>query len=176
MFGTLDSADIEKILSQNIVGRIGCHANGKTYVVPISYAYDGECVYAHSYEGLKLSMMRKNPAVCFQVDRMEDMADWQSVIAWGTFEELTNEEERNKGLKKLIDRLTPAIASKTVKLSPQWPFPTNDFSSIKGVIFRICLDEKSGRFEGIDSQSFYNNEVGQKNSSAKELIKQPKLI
>jgi len=154
MFGTLDQAQIEKVLSENIIGRIGCHANGKTYVVPISYAFDGRCVYAHAFEGLKIYMMRQNPDVCFEVDKMEDMADWKSVIAWGRFEELTNEEERKEGIQKLIDRVLPYISSETVKLSPQWPFPTNDFSYIKGIVFRICLNEKSGRFEGIDPQSF----------------------
>lgn len=154
MFGTLDSAQIEEVLSKNVVGRIGCHADGKTYVVPISYAYDGKCVYAHTYEGLKLSMMRKNPDVCFQVDQMEDMANWRSVITWGTFEELTKEKERNDGLKKLIERVVPAVASKTVRLGAQWPFPTRDYASINGIVLRICLHEKSGRFEEMDPEIF----------------------
>lgn len=154
MFGKLDNVQIEKVISDNFIGRLGCHAEGKTYVVPISYAYDGKCIYAHTYEGLKISMMRQNPNVCFQVDRMENMASWESVIVWGTFEELTNVEERNVGLQKLIDRVLPKISSETVKLTPQWPFPTDDFSKIKGIVFKICLHEKSGRYEGIDPQTF----------------------
>jgi len=46
------------------------------------------------------------------------MADWKSVIAWGTFEELTNEEKRNEGLKILISRILSTISSETMKLSP----------------------------------------------------------
>ena len=53
----------------------------------------GNILYAHSLEGLKISIMRKNPTVCFQVDTMKDMADWESVLLWGTFEELTNEKD-----------------------------------------------------------------------------------
>jgi hypothetical protein len=153
MFGKLNEVQIDKLLFENFIGRIGCYANGKSYVVPISYAYDGKCIYAHTFEGLKVSMMRENPAVCFQVDRMKDMADWESVIAWGTYEELTNVEERNAGLKLLTNRLLPSIASETVKLSAEWPFPASDLGSIEGIVFRICLDEKSGRYEGMDSQA-----------------------
>jgi nitroimidazol reductase NimA-like FMN-containing flavoprotein (pyridoxamine 5'-phosphate oxidase superfamily) len=95
-------------------------------------------------------MMRKNPKVCFQIDEMENMANWKSVVTWGTYEELKNEEERNEGLEKLISRMLPEISSETVKLSPQWPFPTNDFTKIRGIIFRIRLTEKTGRFEMMD--------------------------
>jgi nitroimidazol reductase NimA-like FMN-containing flavoprotein (pyridoxamine 5'-phosphate oxidase superfamily) len=116
MFGTLNNEEIEQVFYNNIIGRIGCHADGKTYVVPISYAYDGDCIYAHTYEGMKISIMRKNPEVCFQADNMQNMANWQSVIAWGTFEELTDPEK------------------------------------IEGIVFRICIHEKSGKFETMDAQ------------------------
>ena len=82
------------------------------------------------------------------------MADWKSVIAWGTFEELTNEEERDKGLKILISRILPTISSETMKLSPVWPFPTDDYTKIEGIVFRIHLSEKTGRCETPDS-GFY---------------------
>lgn len=152
MFGNLTDEQIENVISDNIIGRIGCHAKGKTYVVPISYAYDGKCIYAHTFEGLKINMMRQNPNVCFQVDRMKNMADWESVIAWGTFEELTDSEERNDGLKKLMHRVLPHIASETVKLSPQWPFPADDLNRIEGIVFKICFNEKTGRYEERSAQ------------------------
>jgi nitroimidazol reductase NimA-like FMN-containing flavoprotein (pyridoxamine 5'-phosphate oxidase superfamily) len=154
MFGELKTVQIEKVIADNIIGRLGCHADGRTYVVPISYAYDGGFIYARTFEGLKISMMRKNPNVCFQIDEMENMANWKSVVAWGTFEELTGEEERNEGLQKLIERILPDISSDTVKLSPQWPFPTDDYTKIEGIVFRIRLTEKSGRFEMIDPEMY----------------------
>jgi nitroimidazol reductase NimA-like FMN-containing flavoprotein (pyridoxamine 5'-phosphate oxidase superfamily) len=154
MFGKLENAQVEKVIADNFIGRLGCHADGKTYVVPISYAYDGGFIYARTFEGLKISMMRKNPNVCFQIDEMENMANWKSVVAWGTFEELTGEEERNEGLQKLIERILPDISSDTVKLSPQWPFPTDDYTKIEGIVFRIRLTEKSGRFEMIDPEMY----------------------
>jgi uncharacterized protein len=152
MFGNLKDEDIEKVIHGNIVGRIGCHSKGKTYVVPISYAYDGAFLYFHTYEGMMINMLRENPEACFQVDIMENMGHWQSVIAWGTFEELTEAGERSVGLEKLTQRIVPHLASETVKLYPQWPFPPDDLKKIKGIVFRIRLSEKSGRFERMDTQ------------------------
>lgn len=150
MFGTLNDSDIENLISTNVVGRLGCHADGETYIVPISYAYDGNYIYGRTFEGKKILMMRKNPNVCFQIDLMKDMADWQSVIAWGTFEELTHETERNEGLKKLISRILPNIASETMKFTSEWPFPTQDYNRIEGIVFRIKITKKSGRFERLE--------------------------
>lgn len=153
MFGTLNDAQIEKMLSENYIGRIGCHANGKTYIVPISYAYYNNCIYAHTFEGLKIEMMRENPNVCFEVENLNDIANWQSVISWGTFKELKTEDERRFGIEKLVNRVLPKISTQTVKLSSQWPFTPDDLTEVDGIIFRILLKEKTGRFEGAASQT-----------------------
>jgi nitroimidazol reductase NimA-like FMN-containing flavoprotein (pyridoxamine 5'-phosphate oxidase superfamily) len=154
MLGELDARQIEEVLRQGAVGRIGCHAGGRTYVVPITYAYDGECVYGHSAEGQKIRMMRANPAVCFEVDQMEDLANWRSVIAQGTFEELRG-AEAEAALHKLTRRLLPLVASET-------SFPAHGFgleapvepgpheaveTRHPAILYRIRLTEKCGRFE-----------------------------
>lgn len=154
MFSTLSENRIKEVISQNIIGRLGCHADGKTYVVPVSYAYDGDSLYVRSFEGMKIEMMRKNPNVCFQLDKMEDMADWESVIIWGTFEELKDVKEREKGLKILLSRILPNIASEMVKLTPEWPFPTTDLRNIEGIVFRIHIKEMTGRCEKLDAEEY----------------------
>jgi nitroimidazol reductase NimA-like FMN-containing flavoprotein (pyridoxamine 5'-phosphate oxidase superfamily) len=84
MLGELDDRQIDHLLRSETVGRIGCHANGQTYIVPLTYVYDGQYLYGHTGAGMKVQMMRANPKVCFEVERMQDMANWQSVIVWGT--------------------------------------------------------------------------------------------
>ncbi|MBL7737406.1 MAG: pyridoxamine 5'-phosphate oxidase family protein [Chitinophagaceae bacterium] len=147
MIGKLTDAEIEETLAKAFVGRIGCHADDLTYVIPVSYAYDGKYIYVRAGEGMKVNMMRKNPKVCFQVDQMENMANWRSVIAWGVFEELSDPELRNHALEQLASRIYPLISSETVHLSREWPFKPADMASIKGVVFRILIDQKTGRFE-----------------------------
>lgn len=148
MFGKLTNSEIEDVLSRQILGRIACHADDITYIVPTSYAYDGEYLYGRTFEGLKIELMRKNPKVCFQTDTMENMANWMSVIAWGEFKELTETGERNSAIEKLLARKIDGIASTTVKLSPLWPFSAKEnIDKIEGIIFSIRLMEKTGRFE-----------------------------
>lgn len=153
MQGELEINEIENLLSNNYIGRIGCSANGKTYVVPISYAYGNHTIYAHTLNGLKVDMMRDNPNVCFQVDKMNGIADWESVITWGIYEEVVNADQRMEALKILSERVLPHIASQTVKLTSEYPFVPKNFEDIGGIVFKINISEKTGRYEKPDSQS-----------------------
>jgi nitroimidazol reductase NimA-like FMN-containing flavoprotein (pyridoxamine 5'-phosphate oxidase superfamily) len=153
MIELLSESEIEELLKHEIVGRIGCHYEDAIYVVPISYAYDGNYVYAHTYEGMKTDMMRKNPAVCFEVDNLKDMANWQSVIAWGTYEELQG-VERSQALRTLLNRPLPIVSSITTHLGENWPFSSESVEKIDGIVFRINLTKKTGRCERAELQHF----------------------
>ncbi|HEV7620160.1 MAG TPA: pyridoxamine 5'-phosphate oxidase family protein [Flavisolibacter sp.] len=148
MIGTMEINKIEEVLKTQIDGHLACHADDRTYLTPVSYAYDGHDVYVHSFEGLKISMMRKNPKVCFQVDHRVNMANWESIITWGLYEEILDKEERIKALQILANRKLPIISSSTTHLTENWPFYSGDLNNIKGIVFRIILTEKTGRFEG----------------------------
>ena len=154
MFGILSPEEIENVLHSQVLGRIGCHAESTTYIVPISYAYDGENIYAHTHEGMKIGIMRKNPQVCFEVENMSNMANWKTIICWGEFEEITGEVDRHNALEKLQDRILPCFPSATTKLSPEWPFRSVNIDNIQGLVFRIRLTKKTGRFENDATPSF----------------------
>jgi len=149
MLGELSSQEIEELLRTEVTGRIGCHADGRTYVVPITYAYQSEFVYCHSPEGLKIRMMRKNPVVCFEVDRVENLGNWRSVIAMGRFEELSGREA--------LDAMDVLIARFMAIERANDPYPSYVFRESEAeppradgreiVLFRIHLAEKTGRFE-----------------------------
>jgi nitroimidazol reductase NimA-like FMN-containing flavoprotein (pyridoxamine 5'-phosphate oxidase superfamily) len=156
MFGTLNKMEIDDLLKKQFIGRIGCHTTQEIYVVPISYAYDGEFIYCHTQEGKKIDIMRQNPAVCFEVDALETMATWKSAIVWGTFEELTNGETRARAVRILLGRVYPFISSKKMQLGEHWPFVPDDLDTIKGIVFRIRVTEKTGRFEVNDEPWYYN--------------------
>ena len=150
MFGNLSEEGVEEVLKHQLLGHIGCHANNMTYVVPICYAYDGKYIYGRTFEGMKITMMRENPKVCFQVEHLESMVNWQSVICWGEFEELTDINKRNKGIEVLQNRVSAVMGDKTLQLSPHWPFSISELDSVIGIIFCISLNEKTGRFENSD--------------------------
>lgn len=146
----LDQSHIELLLETQIVGRLGCYADDKVYVVPISYAYKDNCIYGHTNDGMKLNMVRKNPNVCLEVDDVKSYENWRSVIAWGVFEELSGQAAAN-AINILSDRLAASIAE-----DEEIPTDEVGFDEIqdamkvearKGVIYRIVLKEKSGRYE-----------------------------
>ena len=149
MFGDLGEDAIEVVLKHQLIGQIGCHANDLTYVVPISYAYQDDYIYGYSQEGMKIDMMRTNPKVCFEVHTLENMANWQSVVAWGNFEEISTDPERGEAIKILLHRDLPAIKSEKTYLTAQRPLNPEDIKSedVKGVVFRIKLTKKTGRYE-----------------------------
>lgn len=149
MLGQLTADEIEQLLSSEITGRIGCHADERTYVVPITYAYQSGNVYCHSAEGQKIRMMRKNPDVCFEVDRVEDIGNWKSVVANGRFQELGG-----RGALEAMDVFIARFAaieraqdppSSYVLRASEAESPRADGRPI--VLFRIRLIEKTGRFE-----------------------------
>lgn len=154
MFGELTNTQVEELLHKQILGRIGCHADGVTYIVPISYAYDGRFIYGHTFEGMKMRMMRRNPRICFEVDDTSNMANWQSVIAWGVMEELPEGPTREDAIRKLEKRAMPVQASETAHLSSQWPFPS-EMEEVPGIIFRVALEQKTGRFEKSNDAYFF---------------------
>jgi uncharacterized protein len=129
---------IEQLLRTAIVGRIACCGHGITgdgrpYLVPLAYGYDGDALYAHTGPGRKLDLMRAEPRVTFEVDEAEAPDRWRSVIADGVFEEITDEAERARALRTMYPApgAIPELGAMTV-------------------VFRIRLTAKSGRYETPD--------------------------
>lgn len=110
MFVRLSEEESRRMLSTGRVARLGCIVDGGPYIVPINYYFDEDCIYSHSLPGLKILALRNNPQACVQVDEIENDLCWQSVLAFGHYEEIINPSERSNILNKLLQRfpmLTP---------------------------------------------------------------------
>lgn len=146
MLGELTREECERVLRTEQLGRLGCHASGITYVVPVSYVYNGTHVFALSAEGMKLRMMRENPRVCFEVEAVKAWYNWRTVIAWGTFEELHG-MDAERAYRIVHTRLTPLIEFEC-GAGAGHPSPPG----IRGnqfVLYRIKVHEVTGRFESV---------------------------
>ena len=150
MLGNLTNEQIESVLQNEVIGRIGCYADNRVFVVPITYAYAGGYIYGHSAEGMKIFMMRKNPEVCFEVDNMADMTHWQSVVLRGTYEEMKTPEEHMQAMKILMDRVSPLVVSETMRPAMRLPDPHPVNAGVKAIAYRIKIKEKTGKFENND--------------------------
>jgi uncharacterized protein len=147
MLGSLTRKQCEHVLRSELVGRIGCYGAGRVYVVPVAFVFHKDHIYAHSKQGLKINMMRKNAKVCFEVESRESMNRWRTVILWGKYEELTTMQEQREVMKILNDRFIGYTISETVLPTPYMNSPRHVEKALKPVFYRISIEEVSGRFE-----------------------------
>lgn len=132
----LSRDEIEDFLRGQRIARLGCHAGGQTYVVPVIYAYEDGAVVTVTTEGRKTAMLRENPLVCVEIDEYDADArgSWRSVIAQGVSEELAG-EEIEAALSLLRGRFSRNAGREAA------PRPLDEGV----VVLRIRLDEVSGR-------------------------------
>lgn len=147
MLGELNEMQIDNVLLSQVIGRIACTDGKKPYIIPVTYVYDGKSIIGQTKEGLKLKIMRKNPNVCFEVDVMLDMANWQSVIVFGTFYELTG-KEAEKARDYLFNHVLPLMTSSTIHAHEhEITGKVDDSNRVKPVMYRIKIKKKTGRYE-----------------------------
>jgi nitroimidazol reductase NimA-like FMN-containing flavoprotein (pyridoxamine 5'-phosphate oxidase superfamily) len=132
----LTPEEIDTFLREQRVARLGCHADGETYVVPVIYAYDGSGLVAVTTEGRKTRMLRAEPRVCVEVDEYDTdgRGSWKCVIAQGLYEELDH------------SAVEPALALLRERFQQTAGRPAEPRKrEPNAVVFRIRFLETSGR-------------------------------
>src|SRR5499426_2796308 len=104
MINPLGERESKALLSVEWTGRLGCSDHGKPYIVPVHYLFDNNCVYVQSPPGHKIDVLRDNPNACLQVDEIEDDDHWTSVLAFGLYEEVSDDGERERILADMLER------------------------------------------------------------------------
>lgn len=110
MIKDLNTTEGLKVLKENYTGRLAFIAQGRPYVLPITYFYDepNNAIISYTGNGHKLNAMRLNNSVSLQVDKIESANNWQSVLIHGVFEELSGSDARYQlhqfatGVKNII--------------------------------------------------------------------------
>ena len=174
-----DRAEIESILNEAMVCRIGLADGGEPYVVPISFGYEGGEVYLHSaleasknlpgtlktfrssrisslmtfdtspvsslagLDGKKITMIRKNPRCCFEVDicdqviRNDRPCSWgmrfRSVIGYGSAVILEDPGEKRHGLNCIMQHYSGGTRE----------FSDTDLASV--MVIRIRIESITGK-------------------------------
>jgi nitroimidazol reductase NimA-like FMN-containing flavoprotein (pyridoxamine 5'-phosphate oxidase superfamily) len=111
-----DRETLLSILDNADVCRIALHDTPFPYIVPLNYGYiwdDQLAFYFHcASEGRKLTCIRRNNHVCFEIDtgheliQNEHACNWgmryKSIIGNGIIEIVDDHDEKNKGLNLLM--------------------------------------------------------------------------
>ena len=110
----MSPAEMHALLQRESFGHLGCSRDGRPYVVPMHYAYDGKDLYFFTTQGMKTKFIQSNPQVCLQVEEVNDSMNWRSVMVVGRANELTVADEMQRAMKLITERnpsLTPAISA-----------------------------------------------------------------
>lgn len=142
----IDRDELDRILDEAMVMRLGMVDGGRPYVVPLNFAREGDVIWFHgAAAGRKLDCLRAAPVVCVEVDRFiglrtgpDACGDWtsayESVVGFGTAEIVDDAAEKLHGLRVLMRKHSGR---------EDWEFSR---SSVKGtVVVRIRLDALTGK-------------------------------
>lgn len=136
---------IDKIIHKSLICHLACCLDEQPYVIPISFGYDGKCIYFHTAKaGKKNKIFLENPCVClaFETDIKlisdEEKAckwsfDFQSVIASGEIEEISDPALKNAGLNQIMRHYS----------GKDWEMPEREISKTK--IWGVELKNITGK-------------------------------
>jgi nitroimidazol reductase NimA-like FMN-containing flavoprotein (pyridoxamine 5'-phosphate oxidase superfamily) len=138
----LDQAEIAAVLRRNHVGRIGYTRRGKIDIQPVLYVFEegwiyGRTSYGTKYENIAQTAYQWWPVV-FQVDEVEDLFRWRSVLVHGGFYVLSRDASRE-------ERESWAHALEQVRTLDPAALGDNDAVPFRTVLFRIAVQEATGR-------------------------------
>jgi uncharacterized protein len=115
-----DQKEIDEIINKCQVCYVSMvDENNHPYVLPFNFGYSDGIIYLHSSQkGLKIDILKKNPAVCiaFSTDHQlryqsEQVAcsysmKYRSVLAFGKVEFITDMEQKIQFLNKVMTHYT----------------------------------------------------------------------
>lgn len=138
VFYDLPRADALELLLRHHVGRLAFTFHDRVDVEPISYLFNDGWVYARTSPGTKLSIVRHNPWVAFEVDEVESRFDWRSVVIHGTIYFLDPSGGDH-------DREAYATALELMRAVDADVLTATDPAPHRSTLFRIHADQIIGR-------------------------------
>jgi hypothetical protein len=136
----MSDRECRELLARTNVARLACSFNNQPYVVPIHVDYYDGFIYGFSTIGQKIEWMRANPLVCIEVDELTTRRDWESLVIFGEYEELTNVPEHAHARSD---------AESLFQRHPNWwepaTVPLTDQQARRPILFRILISRMTGR-------------------------------
>lgn len=134
----MSAASCLSLLRRQTVGRLAFSFQDRVDIAPIHYVYSEGWLFARTAHGAKMTTIRHVPWVAFEVDEIEGVFDWKSVVVHGTV--YTVERDAGPSEARLwrtgITRLERIVPGTGTDDDPV-PFRT--------VVFGIHVDSLSGR-------------------------------
>jgi len=149
MIKDLNKKECIELLQNSYIGRLAFNVGESPYIVPITYYFDqnNNNVISYALEGQKIDAMRKNQSVSMEVDVIDSISQWKSVLVHGQFEELQGIDaksqlhEFSQGVKDVINR------NEAKKLQFIHEFSSKlRADGASPIVYRIKISEITGKF------------------------------
>jgi nitroimidazol reductase NimA-like FMN-containing flavoprotein (pyridoxamine 5'-phosphate oxidase superfamily) len=134
----LDARDAELLLSKHHTGRMAFAFHDRVMMSLVNYVYADRWIYARLEQGPALDTLEHQQWVAFEVDEIQGVYDWRTVIVHGSVQFLNNDRSSpdwrdfNHALRLLRGEVSSILAN-------------DDPQPERMQIYRIHLDECMGR-------------------------------
>lgn len=137
-FRELTDEESRALLARNQVGRLAFAHRDRIDIEPIHYTYADGWLYGRTTPGAKLEAVSHDRWVAFEVDEIDALFDWRSVVVKGAVYLL-----RADGSE--MERAQYATAVAMVRRVVPEAFTADDPLPERAILFRIHVDELTGR-------------------------------
>ena len=138
-FKTMSDRDSRALLRRSRVGRLAFTFRDRVDIEPIGYVLDGSWLYGRTSYGEKLDVTGTTWwPVAFEVDEVEELFRWRSVVVHGGFYTL-----ENKGVEMHREKWREGVALLR-SLVPE-TFTGADPAPQRTVVFCLAVQEITGR-------------------------------
>src|SRR6056297_506371 len=142
-----DKAELEEILSNSEICRLGFMDKNSPYILPFNYGYQDNCIYIHcANKGKKIDLIKQNNYVCIEIEqsaRIEKYkkackwtTSYRSLIGYGFVKIITDEEQKRKAMD-IIMKHNGASASHDLN------YENNKIASMS--ILKVEITEMTGK-------------------------------
>ena len=147
MMEPLNKEESLHLLSNHFIGHLAYIAKNTPFVVPITYYYNQKenIILSYSNEGHKIDAMRLHSSVSVQIEEIQSINQWKSLLLIGDFEELKGSEA-----KMYLHSFALNVKSVMAKKESIKPELINNFSSKLTtnsipIVYRINIHQMIGR-------------------------------
>ncbi len=125
------------LLDRNRIGRIAFAHGNRIGIVPVHYVRGDRWIYGRTSPGEKLDVIRHQRWVAFEVDEVEGLLAWRSVVVHGNLYTLDPDEPGEQDAWRRGVELLRTALPETLREGDPAPFRT--------IVFRIAIQEATGR-------------------------------
>lgn len=130
--------ECDALLARHNVGRIAYASGARVDIEPINYVYADGWIYCRTSRGTKSAILAHHRWAAFEVDEIDGVFDWRSVVVHGSVYFLDSDSPA-------VDHHAFAHGVELLRTLVPGTGTADDPAPLRLVVLRLHLDEVTGR-------------------------------